>query len=103
MPATTFTAVLPDGRTATRTSASKTYTHAVAVFEDGGYYDPATGLSCAPSSKSKYGPFPAGPQWRIENWCGRPDLAEKAAAVARNPRYGQPRLFEHVRIVDVAT
>ncbi len=51
---TTFTATLPDGTTATRKSAGRTYTHCVAV----------------PSGKGG---------WFAYTWAGRPDLAINAA------------------------
>jgi hypothetical protein len=53
--ATTFTATLPDGTTATRKSQDRTYTHCIAVLSSNG-------------------------SWFAHSWAGRPDLARKAAA-----------------------
>ena len=51
--------VLPDGRGITSTTKTgKTYTHVVAVQTDAGH-------------------------WEVMNWCGRPDLANKAAEQQR--------------------
>lgn len=51
--------VLPDGRGVTRTTKTgRTYTHVVAVQTDAG-------------------------TWEVTNWCGRPDLANKAAEQQR--------------------
>ena len=52
---TTFTATLPDGTTAIRKSAERTYTHCIAVQSSSG-------------------------AWFANSWAGRPDLALKSAA-----------------------
>jgi len=53
MAKTTYKATAPDGRLFTR-KTDRTYTHAIAIYRNDA--------------------------WAIEEWCGRQDLAEKAAS-----------------------
>ena len=71
---------LPDGSVVVRKSASKTYTHVVAVLGFDG-------------------------RWGIRNWCGRHDLAIKEAAAAREPSKPgrEPKNYTEVKICEVVS
>ena len=69
LPKHTYKATMPDGSILTRTT-QRVYTHVVAVLSD--------------------------TEWGWVQWCGRPDLAEKAAQRTRG--YG---CWEEVRIIPV--
>jgi hypothetical protein len=103
MPATTFTAILPDGTTATRKSHTMHYTHAVAILtaphawmRDGVAY---RSHDAAGPEGATWGPTGEPATWRIENWCGRPDLAVKARNRLLNSGYVTDA--ERVVIVEV--
>ena len=70
--------VLPDGRGITRTTKTgRTYTHVVAVQTDAG-------------------------TWAVTNWCGRPDLANKAAEQQRRYMAQGWRRVASIEIIPVS-
>lgn len=78
-----FTATLPNGETVTRSSKTKSYTHAVIVE---GFLNTRT---------NQLGDEEAG----VLNWCGSLDLAQKAAAKAQ--RGGPSGHWTGVQIIEV--
>jgi len=82
---TTYTVTLPTGATATRKSA-RTYTHAVITGTPVAYYEAgmaaANGSGAAAWYQSQIDLAVNGYVWGVVSWCGRHDLAEKAARTA---------------------
>lgn len=82
MPATTFTATLPDGSTAQRRSETMRYTHAVAALVVPHAYmlDGERIASYLEASRrgAVWGPTGEPARWEVRHWCGSRELAAKA-------------------------
>lgn len=78
----TFAVTLPDGTVATRTSATKTYTHVVVGYEPSHWRD-------------------GKPTWMTLRWSSSLDLASKEARSAAWRRWLAQNLLREIRVLEV--